>query len=270
MSFLSHQGKLCVSVVTELCRLKWSIISNGRFRKGGRGPPYLFEAFMEVCSMLLFVGDVFGYIAVDDHGVVDAERSYAPFLEGFVVCLEVMHIWCMRHPALGITPKDRRWVSSGFNALSLHSVSPLLLLKMVQSVYPFVKDDNILPDRLILWPDFSLRELFIRYSQFVVSLVQDGNVGWCQPLRFTQSIRSVDVYLRTRRVRDSAGFGCVEQHEVCICLSSTFESDGDRRVSMGSVGRSECGEWELYWRLESCSSGESLYEQLRGLVSLEG
>src|SRR4051794_15630773 len=101
--FLSEQRKFILTELVEQYYVQRRIICSGGFRHDGRVPPHLYEAFVEVCGILLLVGDAFGYIAVDDDGVVDSARSYAPFLEQFLVCVEATHIWCITHCPLGVT-----------------------------------------------------------------------------------------------------------------------------------------------------------------------
>jgi hypothetical protein len=271
MSFLlCEQRKLCLSVVKEVFDVKWSMISCGGFRHEGRGPPYQFEVFMEMCSIVLFVGDVFGYIAVDEDGVVDAVRSYGPFLEQLLVCLEIMHLWCMRHPPVGGTPKDRKWISSGECPAVLNSVAPLLRLRMVQAMCPSLRDGSVLPDGFLTLPDFRLRALFLRCSKSVMALAEEGSVGQCEPLRFTQNIRCIEIYLICRRVKDTVDGGYSQQHHVAVCLSSMFDPVQLCEETTSSLGKVTGDEWVLYWQLESYSPLESLYEEVKGLVEARG
>lgn len=276
MVLLCEQRKRCLELLSQQFNLQWSIISGGGFRHEGHGPPYVFEAFMEVCSILLFVGDVFGYIAVDEDGVVDPLRSYSPFLERFVLSIEIMHTWCMRHPPHGHTPKDRRWLTRGVHCKVLHSVSPLLRLRMVNAVYPHVKDDVLIPEGVLILPDFKLRALFLRTSKSVIDLASDGSYGQCEPLRFSQDIQCVGVYLGTQRVKPQCFASeftrvgvpkCKEQPVIALRLAASFdpvelcEEDSHEGVN---------AEWELYYNFEAYSPLESIYDEVKELLGAEG
>lgn len=253
-----------------------SIISGGGFRHEGQGPPYLFECFMEVCSILLFVGDVFGYITVDADGVVDPLRSHAPFIERFVLCLEIMHWWCMRHPPKGQTPKDRRWLTSGAHRKVLNSTAPLLRLRMVNAVYPHVTEDTLIPDGVMVLPDFKLRGLFLKTSKSVIDLAEEGCYGECEPLRFSQDIQGVELFLSARRVKTAGaeteltrfyGSQCKEEQVIGLCLAASC--DPLELCEQSSPCDVRAG-WELYWSFEAYAPNESLCDGIKSLLIAEG
>lgn len=276
MPLLCEQRKRCLELLSEQFSVQWSIISTGGFRHEGRGAPYVFEAFMEVCSILLFVGDVFGYIAVDDDGVVDSVRSYGPFLERFVLCLEIMHTWCMRHPPQGHTPKDRRWSTSGLHSKSLNSVAPILRLRMVKAVYPHVKGGPLIPEGVMLLPDFKMRQLFLTTSKSVIDIAERGCYGQCEPLGFSQDINSVEVYLGNQRVKNAEsqmeltrvnGLEYKDEHVIALRFGARFDSQQLCEDSSPCVSDQE---WELYYNFEAYSPHESLYDQLKLLLEIQG
>lgn len=82
-------------------------------RELGVGTPPLYELFMQVCIILVLLGDIYGYIVVDDNGVVDPLRSYPTFFGPLVKSLEIMYLWCLGYPRRGRTPNDLRWMTSG-------------------------------------------------------------------------------------------------------------------------------------------------------------
>jgi hypothetical protein len=51
---------------------------------------------MDISVTLLCVGDAYGYIAVDSDGFVNPSNSDIPFLEGFMMCLEITHRFCVQ------------------------------------------------------------------------------------------------------------------------------------------------------------------------------
>lgn len=54
------------------------------------------EKFMEVCLILFAIGDVLGCITVDVEGFVNPSLSDPSFLEGFVMCVEITHVFCLK------------------------------------------------------------------------------------------------------------------------------------------------------------------------------
>lgn len=267
---LSEQRRECLSVLKDLYDARCEMICRGVLRYDSGGGRFLFENFMEVCGILLFVGDVFGYMTMNADGVVDPLRSYVPFLERFLVCLEITHLWCMRHPPLGVTPKSRAWVTGGVYPKIINSVAPLSRHRMVQAVWPGLKLGEVLPEGMTLQSDFELRGLFLHGSRSILEIVEQGSYGQCEPLRFTQDIRSVEVYLITRRVKDTLDNGFKQQHEVSIRLSSTFDAMELCEEKVGPVGPTLADGWELYWQLESYSPMESLYQEVKELMECKG
>lgn len=267
---LSEQRRECLSVLKALYDASSKLICKGRVSYDSGGRRFLFENFMEVCGILLFVGDVFGYLVVDSEGVVDPLRSYVPFLERFVVCLEITHVWCMRHPPLGVTPKSRAWVTGETYPKVINSVAPLLRHKMVQAVMPGMKLGEVLPAGMTLLPDFELRGLFLNMSRSILDIAEEGSYGQCEPLRCAQDIRSVNVYIISRRVKDISDNGYRQQQEVCITLSSTFDAMElcEEKASPGGLVTADG--WQVYWQLESYSPMESLYQEVKEILEREG
>jgi hypothetical protein len=66
---------------------------------GGPKDRSVHEVFMEICMILLCIGDVVAYIVADDDGFVNPSFSEPSFLEGFIVCMEIAHRSCLRYLA---------------------------------------------------------------------------------------------------------------------------------------------------------------------------
>lgn len=250
------------------------MISSGGFHHEGNGAPFLYECFMEVISIILFIGDVFGYITVDDVGVVDTQRSFAPFMRNFVIGLELMHQWCMRHPPSGQTPKDRRWVKTGTFEKVLNSVTPINRLRMYKATYPNVVEDVLIPGDLMISADFKIRMAFLRTAKTIFEIAEQGCHGECEPLRYTQDIHSVELYISKQSVMNptvkkqlTRSNTCVyEEHEVIsVCLSPIHSVDDLSKAT----GRSK-GNWQLYWNIEAYAPTETLYDEIKIIMKTEG
>lgn len=250
------------------------MISSGGFQHEGNGAPFLYECFMEVTSIMLFIGDVFGYITVDADGVVDSQRSFAPFVRNFVLGLELMHQWCMRHPPSGQTPKDRRWLKSGRFEKVLNSVTPINRLRMYKAKYPNIADDELIPDDLMISADFKIRMAFLRTAKTMFDIAEQGSHGECEPLRFTQDIHGVELYVSKQRIMNATakkqltrvGSSVYEEHEVIsVCLSPTHSVD-----QLSQDGGSAKGDWHLYWNIEAYAPTETLYDEIKMMLVAEG
>lgn len=263
---LSLERKVFLKRLSSAFDLQWSIISFGGFRHEGNGPRCLFEHMIEVCSLMIYLGDVLGYIVLDKQGFVDVGRSHGPFLWSVFICLEVTHLWCMRHPKHGSTPRDRRWISHGLQQVELHSFNPILRLDVAKAVYPGLSEDTILPDGLMIFPDYGLRETLLRQSKAALGMAVAESNGQSEPLCVARGINRVSVFVGCRKVREITGkVGDVggrcyrQQQEVFLRLSTV--SQCVESVADGAVGDEDVcwGGLRLYFKLEA-PSGKSIYE----------
>lgn len=244
-------------------------IVRGEVRYRGRGPRYLHEVFMEVCLILLFVGDVCGYIAVNGDGVIDTLRSYTPFLERLVQSLEVMHMWCIRHPSKGQLPKNGKWFTTWIYRKVLKTTSPVLRVRMSNAVYPNVTVDTLMPDGVSTLSSCELRQLFLEISQSAFDLTDRGGHGQCGPLHSLHDVQSAGIYLTSRSVKRSGS-------RTSVIRSSGFRSKDDVCVSLHLSSASDVrsqsvdGRWELYWNLRSFGPNGSVYDGLNSLLRTEG
>lgn len=263
------QRHLCLEVLKQHLYFMRQIIARGEVRYDGRGPRYLHEVFMEVCLILLFVGDVCGYIAVNDDGVVDPVRSYAPFLERLVQCMEIMHTWCIRHPSKGQTPKHGKWLTTGTYRKVLKSAAPVLRVQMAKAVYPHVTVDTLMPDGVVTLPAHELRQLFLEISQSAFDLTDSGTHEVCGPLHSLHDVKSIGIYLSSRTVLKPAlgsrsGRSRVLRPKEEVCLSLRLVSGFD------ALQESVDGKLELYWKMRACGPHGSVYDGLNSLLRKQG
>lgn len=89
---------------------KRRIICSGCLSHVVRVPPHVYEAFLEVCCLVLILCDADGYVALGDDGVVDQSVSYGPFMEQFVAYVEATHVRSITHCLLGhvVQARSRR------------------------------------------------------------------------------------------------------------------------------------------------------------------
>ena len=257
---LSLKRKLFLKGTSELLHLQWSIISHGGFCHEGRGPRYVYEHLMEVCSLMTYIGDVLGYVASGQDGFVDPSRSHGPFVVCLMLCLEVTHLWCMRHPKNGSTPKDRCWDSHACGGLRLHSVNPISRLDVVKSIYPGLSNGLLYPDGMMICEDYELRGLFLCQSKQALGIAECDSSGQSEPLRLPSGIKRLSVFVARGSVRDSRGRVYKQREEVFLRLTTVTESV--ERVADGDVGE-EDGNWgglRLYWNLESVTDS-SIYDE---------
>jgi hypothetical protein len=266
-SLFSEQRLKVHSALAEYVNYYCGMIAAGEFRNEGRGPPFLYQSFIEACACLLYLGDVFGYLVADEGGVVESTRSYGPFLEGFVKCLELCHTWCMRFPPEGKTPKDRRWLAQGATDKVLHSVGPLLRLKMVSACYAQAEDKAVLPDGFLTMKDHRLRSMFVQQARILLLIAERGSDGQCEPLRIPSAIHQIECLLLTTDGQKGARR---EKPRVCLRLSPTFDVMElcDERQSPEPIPGFK--DWELYWALEAYAPHQSLVDDVKRYLTENG
>lgn len=196
-SCLSKERKRLFDVLIEHYYVQRSLICRGSVRHDGRRPPHLYEAFVEVCCLLLLLGDAFGYIAVDSDGDVDPVRSYGPFVDRLMVCLEVAHVWRISHCPVGSTPDNRTVMSGRKRTKVLLGFKPFFRVKLVDEAYPFFFRGKTPKHGSLMCLD--IKQLFLTTSREAFFLPQQGIVGQC-PNRFTgDEIYDLQLFLTTRR-----------------------------------------------------------------------
>lgn len=243
-----EERKIIFVRLTEHYHVQCRIITEGACRGGGFGPPYAYQAYIEVCTILLYVGDVFGYIFLDDDCVVDTVRSNSTFLRGFVQCLELMHEWCIRHPPLGDVPSWSRWLTSGLYRNALVEHESCFRDRMVNVSYPNVTGGALMPEGSLVSSLNEVRESFLEISKFIFDFVGVGAQFQRPHHRFSGQLRSVGLYLK---------YG---QHhpEGVLSVRLSWSVGGP----YGVVG----GEWQPYWTLQSCSSNGTIYDGIKEVL----
>lgn len=261
MFSLSFEQRKLPPLLEQHFRFVLNVILNGELHHRGRGPPYLYELFIEVCSIMLFIGDVRGYIVLDDNDVVDPIRSYTPFLERFVRCLEMTHMWCVRNPPDYIVGFLGKWDTCGSNPRVLVSKWRALRTRMEKAVYPHVTQGTVVPCGESQISDFQLRELFCQTSRSVIDLVQQCPYH-CRPLRFSLSVRSVKVYMRSQCLEKLSGgtsptaLKAADQHRGDVVSVRLTPCNG---YSRGRLERKS----DLYLSLTARESFQTLYGGLK-------
>lgn len=258
-----EERKVLFLRLTEHYHVQCRHITHGACRGGGLGPPYAYEAYIEVCTILLYIGDVFGYIVLDDDCVVDPIRSNDTFLKGFVKCLELMHEWCIRHPPPGNVPSWSRWLTSGSHRNALVEHQSCLRNRMVNVSYPDVTGGSVMPEGALFFSSNEVRELFLQTSKSMFDFVEGGTQLNCPHYRFSEQLRSIGLYLKTGvlRVVDPhflIGECPREQSQDILSLRLSWSVGGP----YGVVDE----DWKHYWTLQSCSSNGTLYDGIKELL----
>ncbi|OKP09505.1 hypothetical protein PENSUB_5154 [Penicillium subrubescens] len=108
-SFFSRRRQALVSYLFDRFQNEWNVLSPIRGKAGSASADtgassediselhQIHVVFMEICLVLFCIGDVFGYISTDVQGLVDPVLSDDLFLEGFLVCMEITHVSCLKH-----------------------------------------------------------------------------------------------------------------------------------------------------------------------------
>lgn len=275
MNFLLSDGrKRLLRELGEHYDAQHRIISRVGHVHDGRRPPYFYEALVEVCSILLLIGDAFGYIAVDDDGVVDPLRSFAPFLENFVFCVEVTHTWCIRHPPFGRTPVDRRWCTTGLHGKVMLSPTPLLQLKMIDAVYPHVLTESVIPGGTLLASDSLLRRSFLQSSRTLLSLAEQGSYRQSEPLCPLSNIHSVGMYINTVRVVFADTLENGEETYVSgyknILSLKMVEACHASQLCEGKIELQSSVPTGLYVSLQALRSHQTVYDKLKSILTSSG
>lgn len=224
-SSLSNERKGLFNVLIEHYYVQRSIISRGSVRHDGRRPPHLYEAFVEVCCLLFLLGDGFGYIALDADGAVDPVRSYGPFVDRLLVCVEIAHVWRISHCPVGSSPDIKTDLSRRPRKRVLLAFRPFFNVKMVDESYPFFSRGKSLRHGSLLCLD--IKQLFLTTSREVFFLPQQGVVGVC-PNRFAgDEIYDVQLSLSTRRQSNKVDkeFQVFMEGRECLPQSSVVAYD---------------------------------------------
>lgn len=266
-SVLCDQRKRCVQALAWHFNLRRSFVMRGEYGHAGPAAPYLHEAYIDICSILLYVGDVFGYIVLDDDSVVDPRSSNGPFVELFVQCLELMHEWCIRHPPFGQT-ECRMWSTCGLHSNVLLEVEPSLRFRMLDAVYPHVTEGTIIPEGALLLPDVELRDMFLEKSKSAFELAELDSQLQFQPLRSPSNIQSLRVYLSQRRVEQTVP-------DAGLALGDCLDIKNGNVLSLRLVRSSESArrgvvkDWQFYWSLYSFDRSQTIYDDVISILQME-
>lgn len=76
----------------------------------------LHEKLMELCFILLCVGDVSGYVTADSTGFVNPVSSEYSFLKGFIQCMQITHVFSLKYLASTDTVK-KPWFTTGLQRI---------------------------------------------------------------------------------------------------------------------------------------------------------
>lgn len=216
----------------------------------------LYEYFIEVCSSLLYLGDICRYFDVDDNGFVDFEGSYEPFMEQFVPCLIMMHEWCIRHSPSGQSPQQRCWITKGVcgKVLTVNSfVSPV---RVSRAVYPHTTDGEIDIGAIRLLSNSKLLEKFVASSKLACGVVRHRPDRPFQFLTFAERVRSVEFYFTGSTVSR----GSNDDGEALVLRLSPVD---------GGLNLSGDSEWENFWSFQASSMFGSVYDDVKSLLKLQ-
>jgi hypothetical protein len=151
----------------------------------------------------------------------------------------------------------------------------MLRLNMVKAVYPSVSSGTVMGQGTLILSSVRLRGLFLQVSKSVMTLAEESNYGQCEPLRFTQDIQSVEMYLISRRVKET-----VDEKQLTKEKSSVYKDE--EALSLRLVGTFDASElceerpvvegqeWQLYCSFEAYAPHTSLYEEMKQLMQDEG
>lgn len=205
----------------------------------------LFEEFIEVCSNLSYLGEIYGYIDTDTRGVVDFHQSYLPFVERFVRCMILMHDWCIRTGGDGKKFVNRILKTSEESSKVVQSTPMYSWARLESAVYPHDKNHKVAPERINRLPDFYLKQEFLREAKAALELL-DGKVvdrgENSPPLLGTQG---VCVYLKERKTPSIPS-----QLDVLLGKFDGSHTDQAILIRLGSGGNVAYPGWDLQWSLE--------------------
>lgn len=223
----------------------------------GRGP-YLYEGFIEVCLILLYLGDLKGHLVVHDDGVVDSVRSNGPYLECVAQCMEIMHIWCIRSPAKGQAPRSGKWYTTGMHRKLLQSDSRKLRAQMLNASYPNVSTDTLMPNSATTLPLEELRELFLELSHRAMEHIEQyGGV-----IEVPREVARVEIYLSTGSAIQLGTSTQLNPGSSVMLKDEVFFSIRLARSTDDYAGAVEIPR-QVYWTLSATQEPFSLYEEIR-------
>lgn len=219
------------------------------------------EKFMDVCLILLCVGDVSGYITADAQGFVKASRCDPSFLEGFIVCMEVTHVLCLKYLASKDTVKK-----PGFDDGPPQVYKVALVQSEHQKVFSTLgtTSEIISPTlevpRFDNSPSLELVQLFLEESECAFGIASAalaardaGEIGPCGPSMIGLNTYGVR-FLRER----GTGTG-TKQSDVLIilCLMKSSEFAGGQNERLTELG----GFKELDCELECVPPTQSVFDE---------
>lgn len=246
-SSIRKQREICFRVLKK--HFNWQVdhIRSGEYGHPGPTAPYVYEAYMRVCTLLLYTGDVLGLIRLNEFGVVDPEQSKPRFYERVVQCLEMMHEWCIRNPPFGKQPEDDMWSTGVIPRTVLWNVTPSLRKRMMGSeIMDFIeaKGTTAAADY-----DGMIRDIFIEISTDAFGEVEKASRHEPVPRSCRQDVRCARVYISKSGTRDVP----------TIKYLSTTKSRAKWPKS----------ERQLYWSLFSDDRNETVYSWIQSVLRNE-
>lgn len=188
------EAKRILSQLTERYNVQRGIICCGGLRHSVEAPLELYDAFVEVCCILLLVGDTFGYFAFNDDGVVDVVRSFGPFLELFNLCVQVAHIWRIVYCPI---PSGHFRSRTRSRATILIRFSPVVRSKIADAIFPKQGASVDAASSTLFCID--IKWYFLNTSRSAFGYAVQGIRGMCQP-RFTLvDTSNFELFFTTRR-----------------------------------------------------------------------
>lgn len=223
------------------------------FVTDGGGGSQICEHFVKVCSTLLYVGELRGFLVVDDYGHVSS-ASCAEFMELFMGCLVMMHLWCVRHLIKDGYPENRNWVTKGDFPKVMRMSPSVALERARKAVYPFIRQVQYQPGGL--GSNSQLLGQFVDMSTLAFRVADEFCESPWQGLSSLRGTRRLEVYF-TGEICQGDDIDSVQYGEfVRVRLSSKAGWEDPHPVD---------AKWEEYWSLEACAPSGSLYDDVEAL-----
>lgn len=223
------------------------------------GPGNFFEMLMRVCIILTFVGDVRGYIGVDQNGVVDPSLSDGRFVRLLVECYEIMHEWCLRFPHRGYSPREFRWTTRGTSRVGLTSFVPELQRGVSSVVYPRVMRGVFTSFVSASMYEHQLRKQFLEVSLQAIKHVRARKSGKCVDRLSVRLVRTVSFSL-SKSVPLESDFKLSDSGAALLRLSTQMQTSE----------RTFEGEWQRYWEITSFDPVRTIYDGLVPFLAKDG
>lgn len=211
-----------------------TVVQLGEFNNVESGATSVAQAMASTLSSLILLGEIGGFFEVDSTSNIIVDSSNAVHVRLFVNLMEVLHMWCMRHPPSGVTPKDRVWKFNE-NDILFHSSEPLRRLDMHRAVLGVV--ESVLPRGFLIWKDYELRKHFVSVAEQIMDNF-DSSCCDSQPIFPYRKSSGFHIYVRDHRVKDGISQKFRKVMQVGVCLSNSHEIESS-------------AEWVLYSSLKA-------------------